>query len=285
MKLIVVGASGYIGQAVMAAAQRRVSVVGTSSSGVGGLQRLSLEDLNAFDFSLFSPSDVLVLAAAIASPDVCSCDMVRARRINVDGASRVATAAIARGAKVIFLSSDTVYGERPTPFDESAECAPAGDYAHMKHEVEEAFAGNDAFKTVRLSYVFSNHDKFTRYLAGCAASGVQAEIFHPFTRAVVTLHDVAEGLLALALRWQEFPQRVFNFGGPDIVTRVAFAALLKQIAMPRLQFRVVDVSAAFSANRPKEIHMRSTLLPLLLGRPACGLEQAVRQQFASRDSS
>ena len=260
----------------------RTRTLGTSTSGSGGLLRLALDAVDDFDFSVIAPADVLVLAAAISSPDVVSRDMGRARRVNVEGTTELVAHAIARGARVIFLSSDTVYGERPEAFDERAGCVPAGDYARMKREVEQACANRDAFKAVRLSYVFSEYDRFTRYLVGCAADGVEAEIFDPFSRAVIALDDVVDGILALALRWREFSQPILNFGGPDVVPRVEFARLLQQIAVPTLRFRVVEMSAAFSANRPKNIHMRSPALSTLLGRPASSLGDAIRKQFASR---
>lgn len=75
-------------------------------------------------------------------------------------------------------------------FDETAACNPAGEYAAMKREVEQRFSDNASFKAIRLSYVFSPEDKFSRYLAGCAERNEEADLFHPFFRAIVHRDDV-----------------------------------------------------------------------------------------------
>ena len=108
----------------------------------------------------------------------------------------------------------------------------------MKHEVEMRFQGNPSFKTIRLSYVFSREDKFTDYLIGCASRNEEAELFHPFYRAIVHRDDVVDGALALAQRWDEFPQQVINFGGPEVLSRIDFAECLKRVALPNLRYRV-----------------------------------------------
>jgi dTDP-4-dehydrorhamnose reductase len=56
-----------------------------------------------------------------------------------------------RDARVVFFSTDTVYGEQPEPFDESRPCRPLGVYAELKHEVERRFAAAPGFKTKRSS--------------------------------------------------------------------------------------------------------------------------------------
>ena len=66
----------------------------------------------------------------------------------------------------------------------------------MKSEVEKRFLGNPFFKTIRLSYVFSREDKFTKYLVGCAQRDEEAELFHPFYRAIIHRDDVVEGALS-----------------------------------------------------------------------------------------
>ncbi len=57
--------------------------------------------------------------------------------MNVTGTSNFIQSVIDRGARVVFFSRDTVYGEREDAFDESAVCNPAGEYAEMKREVEQ----------------------------------------------------------------------------------------------------------------------------------------------------
>ena len=232
-----------------------------------------------FDYGNIRPGDVVFLTAAISAPDICAREHSRAWAVNVTGTSEFVTQVISRGGRVVFFSSDTVYGERGDAFDETAKSNPAGEYAEMKAEVENRFLVHPLFKSIRLSYVFSREDKFTKYLSGCAERSEEAELFHPFYRAIVHRNDVVEGALALAQRWDEFPQQVINFGGPEVLSRIDFAECLQRIALPSLRFRVTEPGDEFFKNRPRVIAMSSAILPMLLGRPTRTLAEAARIEF------
>ncbi len=280
VRLVVVGATGYIGARIVEVATARMPTLGTSSRG-GDLLRLDLLRADEFDYARLGTDDIIALTAGISAPDACASDRSRAWALNVEGTSAFMENALQTGARLIFLSSDTVYGERDGAFDESADCRPAGDYAEMKSAVEERFASHPRVKSLRLSYVFSAEDKFTRYLRDCAARGESAEIFHPFYRAVVHREEVVEAILALARRWNAVDGFAINVGGPEILSRIDCASLLKEGALPRLKFTAVEPEAQFFHNRPRVIRMASPRLAQLLGRLPCTMRDAVRKEFGT----
>lgn len=278
MSYVIIGCGGYIGKKLIhVAGEDAWGTASSSSSDV--VIPFDLAASNEFPWDRLERDDVVLLAAAISAPDICAREHERAWAVNVTGTSSFIDNVMARGGRVIFFSSDTVYGERYDEFDEKTVCNPAGEYAEMKNEVEKRFIGNPLFKVIRLSYVFSREDKFTKYLSGCAERGEEAEIFHPFYRAVIHRDDVVQGALALAQRWDEFPQPAINFGGPEVLARTEFAQTLKDIALPTLRFRVTEPAAEFFKNRPRTVAMKSTVLPALLGRPAHTLAEAVQIEF------
>lgn len=281
-KIFVVGASGYIGKLLHKSSKADCVAYGTSSTGTAELLPLRLDAPADFDYGLIQPADVVLLAAAISSPDICAREHERAWAVNVTGTSGFVTQVISRGGRVVFFSSDTVYGERGDAFDETANSNPAGEYAEMKAEVEKRFLEHPLFKSIRLSYVFSREDKFTKYLSGCAERDEETELFHPFYRAIVHRDDVVEGALALAQRWDEFPQQVINFGGTAVLSRIDFAECLQRNALPSLRFRVTEPGDEFFKNRPRVIAMSSEILPKLLARPSRTLAEAVRIEFGQR---
>jgi len=279
--VVVIGASGYIGALLLLNAPH--GSWGTSSGReASGLVGVDLTNPEMFPWDRLHGDDVVVMTAAISAPDICACEHERAWTVNVTGTSELISQVISRGARVVFFSSDTVYGERGDTFDETAKNNPVGEYAEMKAEVEKRFLGNPLFKSIRLSYVFSREDKFTKYLSGCAERDQEAELFHPFYRAIVHRDDVVDGALALAHRWDEFPQQVINFGGPEVLSRIDFAECLKHNALPDLRFRVTEPGDEFFKNRPRVIAMSSEILPVLLGRPSRTLAEAVRIEFGQR---
>ena len=259
--------------------------VGTSSRGGSGLMPLRLDSPGDFDYDKICSSDVVLLTAAISAPDICANEHDWAWAVNVTGTSEFIRNVIDRGARVVFFSSDTVYGEREDQFDERAACNPAGKYADMKRDVEQRFLGNTSFKTIRLSYVFSRDDKFSRYLTGCAERNEEADLFHPFFRAIVHRDDVVEGALALAARWVDVPEQVINFGGPQVLSRVEFAECLREAHLRDLCFTVTEPSAEFFENRPRIIAMISPVFSRLLGRPPRSLREAAHLEFASSSTT
>ena len=280
-KVFIVGASGYIGRLLYKSSKAHCVVYGTSSAITTDLLPLRLDAPAGFDYELIQRSDVVLLAAAISAPDICAREHSRAWGVNVTGTTEFINRVLARGARIIFFSTDMVYGERSDAFDETAESLPAGEYAVMKRAVEKQFLGNPLFKSIRLSYVFSHEDKFTKYLSSCAERGEEAELFHPFYRAIVHRDDIVDGALALVERWDEFPQQVINFGGPALLSRIDFAECLRRTALPNLRFRVTEPDAAFFESRPRVIAMTSPVLPSLLGRPTHTLADSVQIEFAS----
>ncbi|KKW93103.1 NAD-dependent epimerase/dehydratase family protein [Sphingobium chungbukense] len=277
--LLVVGAKGYVGAAIIAEASRRgLTIAGTSSLGGNGLLPLDLAHPEKFDYQAVSKDWTIVLTAAISSPDHCSNNYDNAYAINVTGTTHFIERALARGAHVIFLSSDAVYGEAPFPVTEDTPCRPVGAYAEMKLEVERRFQSDPGFKVARLSYVFSRQDKFTRYLLDCAANGITAEIFHPFARNVIHLGDVVDGLLALHDRW-EATANVVNFGGSRSVSRLDIARAIKRLVARQLDIREISPGPDFFKDRPREIQLVSTRLESLLGRPLRSIDQAIQIDF------
>jgi dTDP-4-dehydrorhamnose reductase len=277
--VIIVGASGYVGHSLYENRPKTIKVYGTSSRGTDELLALDLVAPNKFDYSVIQPLDTVIITAAISAPDVCSREYEFARSVNVTGTSIFIENVITCGGRIIFLSSDTVYGEKKDSFNELAECSPAGEYAQLKHEIEKQFLGSPLFKAVRLSYVFSSEDKFTKYLLGCIARAEEADIFHPFYRAIIHRDDVVDGIFGLAQQWENFPQAVFNFGGPEVLSRIEFVEIFKETAFPRLKFIVSNPEKEFFINRPKVICMKSPTLNALLGRPAHTLREAALIEF------
>lgn len=278
-KIFTIGASGYIGRSLYQKSINMLSGYGTSTVGGNGLLALHLSKPLDFDYSIISAGDFVLLAAAISAPDICSNDRSHAFSVNVTGTSQFISKVLERKGRIIFFSSDTVYGESDKPFCESFIGKPAGDYAEMKAAVEKSFLGSSLFKSIRLSYVFSRDDKFTKYLLSCAEKDEEAELFDPFHRSIIYRDDVIDAVIALTQKWDYFPQQLINFGGPKLLSRVNFADCLKNYALPGLRFHVRNPGDDFFKNRPRSIAMLSDVLPILLGRPLKTLEEAIRIEF------
>ncbi len=277
-RLLLVGGRGYIGKRITEICLPEYELICTSSINSNDSLKLDLAKPSCFDYSQVQAGDVCLLTAAISSPDVCLSKYEYAWSINVTGTSEFISRLIDLGVRIVFFSSDTVYGQCETPFDEKLVCNPVGEYAVMKYEVEKRFLNHSQFKSVRLSYVFSHEDKFTRYLISCAQDNKEADLYHPFYRAIVHRDDVVEGVLSLAKNWDVFPHSIINFGGPDVLSRIDFAEIIRQQVLPQLKYRHIFPEDDFFVKRPRTIAMLSPFLRQLLGRPPHKLAEAVKTE-------
>jgi len=280
-RVFIAGTSGYIGRELLRAAEARFDTVALSSSGRAGSVALDLQRPDAFDYGRIATGDTVVVTAAISAPDICAKQYDYAYGINVTGTGAFIERVLKGGGRVVFYSSDTVYGNKDEAFDETAPCDPVGEYARMKHEVELRFLGDPGFKVARLSYVFSAEDKFTQYVAKCAATGEVVDVFAPFGRSIVYRADVIDATLAMAAGWDEVKTGIVNFCGPQCLPRSEFVDILKRTAFPQLRYHVTEPEASFFANRPRNINMGSRFLSSILGRDSHRLEQAAILEFGS----
>ncbi|AHE32426.1 NAD-dependent epimerase/dehydratase family protein [Burkholderia pseudomallei] len=280
MKVFLVGSTGYIGKTLFDACSQRWRTLGTSTRDGADIV-FSLARAEAFPYEQVSAGDVVAVAAAISSPDACAKDYETAFQVNVTGTLTLIRGVVARGARVIFFSSDTVYGASEQLLSEEAELTPAGAYGAMKRQVEAELGENAAVKVIRLSYVFSLRDRFTQYLLGCAKEGKRADIFKPFSRCVVYLSDVVEGVVSLIERWDAIDERVINFVGPELVAREDFVEKIRNLAAPELDYGFSEPEGDFFVNRPRIINVSSARFEKLLGRRPRSLGEAINLELSN----
>ena len=224
--------------------------------------------------------DTIIFTAAISEPAIVSAQFLKATTVNVESTGEFIQGAIDLGCNVLFLSSDTVYGDVETGFDESHPINPKGAYAEMKSIVEKRFEGNPRFKSFRCSLNFYKDDRFTQYLKQCASVNEEADIFDPLTRAVIHRDDTVDAILAVANDWSLAEGQYTNCGGPQVLSRAQIAETVKRVALPNLRFKVSRPPAKFYTDRPAFIEMKSPNLKKILGRSPVTFEEAVKIEFA-----
>ena len=217
--------------------------------------------------------------AAESSPDVCANEYERAYALNVLGTAEFIKDALKRGAKVLFFSSDVVYGHREEPVNENDPTEPVGVYAEMKCRVEEEFRGTKDFKVFRPSLVFSKESIFAANLMDCVNEQKAITAF-PMKRSVIYVDDIVEAALNLFERWEEFHNWSFNLCGPELLSRAELAGLYKDIIDDRLEIVQAEAPDGFFLKRPRTINMQSLYLEGLLKRKPTTISEAMKMEFA-----
>ncbi len=284
MSLLIVGKSGFIAKYFAESEWvRREELYFTSSSGDKSAYLLDLNTPQNFDYQVIIPGMTVVLLAAISSPDYCEREFRTAYNLNVSATIRFIKGCLRQQARVIFFSSDTVYGNQKI-IDDNTAAQPLGKYAEMKFAVEQAFAGEKHFKAFRMSYVFAAKDKFTTYLQKCVQDDLEAEIYHPIRRRVIFINDVIAAVESLHSNWDKHEQQVINLGGLELLSRANLAKYYQRYVDQNLKFSLVCPDASFYQARPENIDMNSLYLAQLLNRFPYTIEQAIQTAFTDRRS-
>ena len=146
VQLIVTGASGFLGSAIM----HQAKVAGLRVKGIG--RRQQVPDIFADDYcqvdilrqdelqSAMQGADYVIHAAGLAHLPYQHACINQLQQINVFGTQSVARTAIEVGVKhLVLVSSVSVYGSHsPMACDETIKCNPIGAYAQSKVQAEES---------------------------------------------------------------------------------------------------------------------------------------------------
>ncbi len=197
-RLWVIGASGFVGQHLVAAAAGAFTVL---------TARIELTDATAFDraFATLRP-DCVVLLAAMSDIDRCEREPALAWSINVVGAQRVAEACARLNTRLVFVSTGAVFDGTRHGYRESDPPTPIGHYGRTKAEAEKWVQHHlPSAAIVRSSLVLGRArqpgtnsllDKWVAAFAAGRTVAVPAEEY----RNPIDVQTLSEGLITLAAR-------------------------------------------------------------------------------------
>jgi dTDP-4-dehydrorhamnose reductase len=278
-RIFVVGCDGYIGMRMCDYLDRpEVIRVYGGENVPEKAYKLDLLKCEAFDFDIIRKDDRVVMLAAVSSPDLCEKEFDLCHQINVIGTAKFIEGCLKRGARLIFFSSDAVYGQQENPSRESETTHPTEAYGMMKAAVENIFKGYKSFVSFRLSYVLSAGDRFTLYLKKCAQQGTTADVFHPYFRNMVDIGDVLESVRCVTESdWSQL-HPIYNIAGSECVSRAAYAEASKKLRWPNLDIHVINPGEHFYKSRASIISVDNTRIKELLGRNPINIEESISRQ-------
>lgn len=151
MKIVITGAGGRLGSALMRAYRDKFDLVGFDHEDLDLGDEKEISDwLLPLDF------DVLINTAALTNVDYCETNREEALCINAEAPRLLAEICRDKKAKLIHFSTDYVFdGERREPYREEDEARPVSVYGESKREGEKnILAAHDRHLVIRVSWVF-----------------------------------------------------------------------------------------------------------------------------------
>ena len=250
-RILVLGASGFLGPHLVAAAVQSGARVAAASRepgrapAIGGWAPHELARFDALDPARTRPMldelrpDAIVLATALARIDECERDPARARVINADLPATVADFARSRGLRLVALSTDLVFGARPPAserFREDEPPAPLHVYGATKAEGEaRVLAADPGALVVRLPLLYG--DSLGRGLGASDAlfsaleRGERPALFTDEWRTPLEAGNAARAVIELL---ESAERGLLHVAGPERLSRHELGlALLRQRGLSR----------------------------------------------------
>ncbi|MBP6016995.1 MAG: sugar nucleotide-binding protein [Candidatus Promineofilum sp.] len=224
-RLLITGGSGYLGRHL-------VRMVAAQGSGPFAYTTFAADPLNwpqgttldlrdgpavARFVAEFAPTAVIHTAGSNRTPDMTA--------VIVEGTRHVVEAGAAVGARLIHLSTDSVFEGMNAPYDETAAPAPLNDYGRAKAAAEALVAEQANAVTVRTSLIYGleEMDNGTAWMVEALRAGRPVTLFTNQIRNPVWVETLCQACLELV----EHPYRgVLNVAGRQAMTRAAFGLRL-----------------------------------------------------------
>ena len=220
MEIVILGAGGRLGAALMREFRPKYDVVGFNHA------QLDLSDLEGLREKVGATTfDVLINAAAFTNVDACETERDRAFRINADAPGVLAEICNEKDAKLIHFSTDYVFdGQKRAPYTEKDQANPISGYGESKLAGERnVLAAEDGHLVVRVSWVFGpDRPSFVDAMIKRAQQDEKIDAIadkfstptytHDIARMLLQFFDreVAGGILHFAnagkCTWQEYAQ-------------------------------------------------------------------------------
>jgi dTDP-4-dehydrorhamnose reductase len=223
MKVLITGAKGQLGRALVATAAQGCDLV------TAGREDLDIGDGAAVAAYIDAHRPGLIInAAAYTAVDKAESDEAAAQRINANAVGHLAAAARSCGARLVHISTDFVFdGTSGSPYAPDAPTNPLGSYGRTKLAGEQA-AGNDAL-IVRTAWVYgSEGNNFVRTMLRLMAERPEVRVVADQIGTPTWTRSLASALWALA---DTGASGLFHYTDSGVASWYDFALAIQEEAL------------------------------------------------------
>ena len=235
-KLLVTGASGFLGWHVCQLAKLQWQVYGTYFANMVSSPSITLRKVDLTDFQelkcLFQEiqPEAVIHTAAQSSPNVCQTHPDETALINVIASSNIAGICADYSIPCVFTSTDLVFDGLNPPYKETDSVCPVNYYGEQKVRAEgEMLARYPLTAICRMPLMFGNvtptASSFIQPFIKTLRAEKELSLFIDEFRTPVSGTTAAKGLI-LAL---DRVQGIIHLGGKERISRYEFGRLLVEV--------------------------------------------------------
>lgn len=283
-KLLVTGASGFLGWHVCNHARPNWQVFGTYSTHTVVIPDVTTIPLDLCDQQAMKSildavqPDAVIHCAAQSQPNWCEQHPEVSHAINVVAAANLAGHCWDRQIACVFTSSDQVFDGRHPPYREADPVCPINRYGEQKVAAENLMRDRHPdVRICRMPLMFGitpTAESFLQPFYNTLAAGKPLKLFIDEIRTPTSSQTAAQGLL-LALSQS---QLLLHLGGRERLSRFQFGEILARVAHfpPELLHACQQKDVPMAAPRPLDVSLDSQMA-FCLGYQPLTIEQELRR--------
>lgn len=235
-KLLVTGASGFLGWNICRSAQKEYRITGTAFSHPLDISGVTMVKVDLTDFrelkKVFGEvrPDAVIHTAAASSPNYCQEHPEISRKINFEASLNIAGLCADYGIPLVFTSTDLVFDGLNAPYREEDSVSPVNVYAEHKVMAEEGvIKAYPSAAVCRMPLMFGipspAYRSFMQTMLSALREGRELRLFENEIRTPVSGQTAVEGCL-LALKKVK---GLIHLGGRERISRYHFGLLMMDV--------------------------------------------------------
>jgi len=290
-RMLITGASGFLGGIIADALKHdfQTSITyNTTPLQLDGCQALQLDFCQPETVTYVlenAQPDIVVHCAAQASGAVCQMKPELAEQINVNGTRMLLESLSSTDCFFIHISTDLIFDGNKAFSTENDTPNPVSIYGQTKLRAEQAVQElSKNYVILRPALMYgpvspTGKGSFVQWMDHAFREEERVNLFEDEYRTPLYAPDVAKAIKRLT---EIKPKhRIFNFGGPERITRVQFGHILAKICghdeSKINPTRLTDLDTGYP--RPTDVSMDSTRIQKELGIELTSVEEGLKPIF------
>lgn len=256
-KLVLTGASGFLGSKLYFMLQRKYNVVGTyNTQKKEGLHKLDITDSDATqEFLKKEKPEIILHTAALVNLELCETNKKLAEMVNYTATKNIVEYCKKFGAKLIYISTSYVFDGQKGSYNEDDKCNPINFYGETKRRAELSVLelSNPLILRLDAIYGYNSSDENNGFFSLILKSnGLSAN--NNQKRQPLIIDDIES---AIEILLEKNCTGIYHLGGEDNLTKYELGLMLEKIIRKESMISPI-ANKDRAARRPKDVSLDTT---------------------------